>query len=244
MAEFHTLRVVLGLAQLVICAVLIRRDIGYLLRFGILMFSSAALNLAPAHPTDSTWKYFVQVPAYAVILLMTTDATIEFFAFLKRRTFIEERTALLTFAGIVGLIPVWVFWSWNGENWYQQFMLARQFFLMWLASGYIAAWCWLRAVRPIHMTMQIADHGEFWGFWLVAATVASSTTKYGALWRFLDWQGGGILWRVVSDATLVTQLCICCAFMFNLNHWSDAARDVSPYLPDPAPSQLRHQLNP
>ncbi len=245
MAEFHTLRVVLGLAQLVICAVLWRKSVGYLFKFGVLMFGSAALNLAPAHPMDNGWKYFIQIPAYAIAGVMTLDATLEIFAFMRRRTFIEERIALLTFAGIVGLIPVWVFWSWPGENWYQFVMLARQYYLMWLAAGYLAAWCWLRSARPIHMAMQVADHGEFWGCWLITSAALASTTKYGALWRFAKWAHGEGTWRVVSDAILLAQLCICCAFLFNLLNWKDdAARDVSPYLPDPAPSRLRHQLNP
>ncbi len=225
MLEFHLLRAALGLLQLAIVGVLLHRDIGYLLRFGVLMFASAAMNLAPAHPTDQTWKFFVQVPAFAVILVMTIDATLELFAFLRRRTFIEERTALLIFSSIAGLVPVWVFWQWPGENWYQNIMLLRQYALMWVATGFIVAWCWLRAVRPIHLCIQTADHGEFWGAWLVTAAM-SSTTKYGALWRFAQWQGNDVLWRVTSDAVLLCQVCICCGFVFNCWNWKNDAAPV------------------
>jgi hypothetical protein len=245
MFEFHLMRTALGLIQLGIVAVLLHRDIGYLLRFGVLMFASAAMNLAPAHPTDDTWKYFVQVPAYAAILAMTIDATLEFFAFLRRRTFIEERSALLVFASIVGLIPVWVLWTWPGENWYQNAMLIRQFVLIWLASGFVVSWCWLRAVRPIHASVHICDQGEFWGIWLVSAAALSSTTKYGVLWKFAQWQGNETLWRVTSDAVLLAQICICCGFLFNCWNWKsdDVAPVESPDPQAPAPYQQRRLLH-
>ncbi len=245
MPEFHTLRAVLGLSQLAIVAVLLHRDIGYLLRFGVLMFASAAMNLAPAHPTDSTWKYFVQVPAYAVILGMTLDATLELFAFLRRRSFIEERVALLTFAGIIGLIPIWVIWTWPGENWYQNAMLFRHYFLMWMAAGFLAAWCWLRIARPIHMSLQIADHGEFWATWLITSAALAGTTKYGALWKVAQWQGGETVWRVASDALILSQVCICCGFLFNCWSWKpDAAVQDALHGPQvPEPYRLRRPLH-
>jgi hypothetical protein len=233
--------------QLSIVALLIHRDIGYLLRFGILMFASAAMNLAPAHPEDETWKYFLQMPAYLVILALTADATVEIFAFLRRRTFIEERLALLTFAGIVGIIPVWICWTWPGENWYQSAMLLRQYFLMWLTAGFLTAWCWLRGVRPIHMSQHIEDHGELWALWLMSSAVLASTTKWGVLWKFAQWQGGDTLWRIATDVALVAQAGICGGFLFNLRNWKTDGVAVPIGLHGPqalAPSQLHRPLNP
>ncbi len=248
MLEYNILRAWLGLMQLGIIWVLLKKDIGYLMRFGLVMFAGAAMNLAPAHPTDQTWKYLIQVPVYAILFGMTADATLEYFAFLRRRTFIEERAALATWAAIMGLIPVWIFWNWPGETWYQTFMLARQFSLMWLAAGYLAAWLWLRAVRPIHMELQITDHGEFWGFWLVTSAALSSTTAGGALWRFCQWQGSEGIWRMTSEALILMQICICFGFMLNLWKWKPAeSSDVAPTaLPDlrvPAPFQQRRPLH-
>jgi hypothetical protein len=247
MIEFHALRASLGLMQLAIVATLIHRDIGYLLRFGALMFASAAMNLVPAHPEDESWKYFLQMPAYLVILAITIDATLEMFAFLRRRTFIEERLALLSFAGIVGLIPVWICWTWPGDNWYQSAMLLRQYFLMWVASGFLAAWCWLRGARPIHMSQHIEDHGELWALWLMASAVLASTTKYGVLWKFAQWQGGSALWRIATDVALVAQAGICGGFLFNLRSWKAddvAAPAALPDLLSPASPRLPRPLNP
>jgi hypothetical protein len=245
MFEISFLRAVLGLMQLAIVAVLLHRGIGYLLRFGALMFACAAANLMPASPHDDAWKYFLQVPAYAVILVLTADATLEFFGFLKSRTFIEERLALLTFAGFVGLIPVWIFWTWPGENWYQNVMLLRQYGLMALSAGFIVSWAWLRSVRPIHASRRLVDHGEFWGLWLISAAVLSSTTKYGALWKFAQWKGAETLWQVATEVVLLSQVCICCGFLFNLWNWkADAARAESIDPRAPEPFQLRHRLNP
>jgi hypothetical protein len=223
MFEYNVLRIGLGLMQMGIVWILLKRDIGYLMRFGLVMFAGGVMNLAPAYPMDPTWKYLIQVPAYAILCAMMADATLEYFAFLRRRTFIEERSALLLWASIMGIVPVWIFWRWPGENWYQTFMLARQFALMWLAGAYIAAWLWLRAVRPIHMELQICDHGEFWGFWLVSAAALSSTTKGGAIWRFAQWQGGEEIWRLSSDGLILVQICICFGFMLNLWRWKPAA---------------------
>jgi hypothetical protein len=240
MFEYNALRIALGLMQMGIVWILLKRDIGYLTRFGILMFASGALHLAPAYPEAETWKLYVQIPAYAVILFLTADATLEFFAFLRRRTFIEERSALLSFAVIVGLIPVWVFWGWFGDNWYQTAMLARQYILIWLTGGYIAAWLWLRAARPIHMEMRIADHGEFWGFWLLVTAAHASTTKWGVLWRFAQWKGSESIWRIAGDVLLIAQICICCGFVVNLWNWKLSAA-VPAALPDPQ-SPANHLL--
>jgi hypothetical protein len=247
MFEFHALRALLGLMQIGIVWILLKRDIGYLWRFGITMFASAALNLAPSHPNSESWQQLIQIPAYVVIFILMGEATVELFAFLRRRTFIEERSALFSLAAVAGMIPVWVCWYWPGDDWYQSALLVRQYALMWLAGAYLTAWCWLRAVRPIHMELQIADHGEFWGFWLLSAAAHASTTKYGLLWRFAQWHDGESIWRITGDALLLAQLCICFGFMVNLWKWRNADGDVaqagSPDLPALAPYHQRGLLH-
>ncbi len=249
MTEYHTLRALLGLMQIGIVYVLWRNDIGYLWRFGLAMLASAVMNIAPAFPDDDGWKHFVQIPAYVVMLLLTAEATLEFFAFLRRRTFIEERSALLVWASIIGLIPVWIFIWWPGENLYQDFMLIRQYALMWMAGSYLAAWCWLRSVRPIHMELQISDHGEFWGFWLLTSAALASSTKWGVLWRFAEWRGGEPVWRVAVDVLLLGQICIGFAFCANLWRWradkgDDAALNEQADPPSPAGYLPRRLLHP
>ncbi len=219
MLEYNTLRIVLGLSQLVLVWILWRVDIGYLWRFGLLMFANAAFNLAPAYPSSETWQWSIQIPVFVLLFGLTASATLEVFSFLRRRTFVEERLALLAWSGVMGLIPVWIFWWWPPDDLYQGFMLVRQYALMWLAGSYLAAWAWLRAIRPIHAELQIADHGEFWGFWLLSAVAMSSTTKWGAIWRFAEWKGGESLWRAACDTILLVQLVICAAFAFNLLRW-------------------------
>ncbi len=247
MLEYNILRAWLGLMELGIIWVLLRKDIGYLWRFGVVMFASAAMHLAPVHPNSAAWQQFVQVPAYLLIFILTLEATFELFAFLRRRTFLEERGALIAWASVVGLIPVWVCWRWPGDDWYQSVMLVRQYALMWLAAAYLAAWGWLRAMRPIHMEQQVADHGEFWVFWLLISAAHASTTKYGTLWAFMDWQGSYAIWRIVGDFLTLAQICVCCGFMVNLWNWKpDAAAvapDESPDLRYPEPSQPRRLLH-
>ncbi len=244
MFEYHTLRACLGIMQIGIVWVLWRNDIGYLWRFGLAMLAGAVVNIAPAYPSNDAWKHYIQIPAYTVLLGITVDATLEFFAFLRRRTFIEERMALLGWAGVMGLIPVWIFWWWPGENAYQDFMLARQYALLWLASSYLCAWIWLRAVRPVHAELQIADHGEFWGFWLASAAAMASTTKWGIVWRFAQWRGGEDIWRMAVDAMLIAQICICFGFAVNLWRWRQASDVVQDEQDDPlSPAHFqRHRL--
>lgn len=241
MVEFHALRALLGTMQIGVVLILLKNDIGYLFRFGLAMFASAITNLAPAHPNSTAWQQFVQVPAYAVLFILTAEATLEIFAFLRRRTFIEERSALLTAAGVIGFIPVWICWKWPGDDWYQSVMLARQCALMWLAAAYIFAWSWLRAIRPIHMELKIADHGEFWAFWLLSAATHASTTKYGLIWRFAEWQGNGYIWRLAGDLLLLGQISICFGFALNLWKWrTDDAVDSQDEKSDlHAPPQFR-----
>jgi len=248
MIEYNTLRAILGAFQVVIVYILWRNDIGYLWRFGLLMLASAAYNLAPSFPRSEDWQNFIQVPAFAILFGLTAAATLEFFAFLKRRTFVEERSALLGWAGTMGFVPVWIFWWWPGDDAYQNFMLIRQYALMWLAGSYLAAWIWLRAIRPIHAELKVADHGEFWGFWLIAGAAMASTTKWGAVWRFAQWQGAESVWRVVVAAVLIAQICICFAFCLNLWKWkaseADAAQVSLSGLPNLARFQQRRLLNP
>ncbi len=247
MAEYHTLRALLGIMQVAIVWILWKGDIGYLLRFGLVMFASAAWNLAPAFPYSAAWQHYIQIPAYVVMFSLMATATLEFFGFLRRRTFIEERSALLLWASVMGLIPVWIFWWWPGDDFYQSFMLARQYGLMWMAGAYLAAWCWLRAIRPVHAELRISDHGEFWGAWLVSAALLSSTTKWGVLWRYSQWKDGDVIWRTASDIIVLVQICICAGFVFNLTSWKasgDAAQDVPVGPQDPARYQTRRLLHP
>ncbi len=235
--------------QIGIVWLLWKNDVGYLLRFGLVMFASAAWNLAPSFPYNEDWQSFVQIPAYIILFALTASATIEFFGFLRRRTFLEERSALLLWASVMGLIPVWIFWwSPGGDDVYQNVMLARQYGLMWMAGAYLAAWCWLRAIRPVHAELRIADHGEFWGAWLVSTAVLSSTTKWGVLWRFSHWQDGDVVWRTASDIVILVQVCICAGFIFNLSRWkAEAGADVPVGLADPqSPGrfQTRRLLHP
>lgn len=225
MFEFHALRAILGIMQLGIVWILLKNDIGYLWRFGITMFACAASNLAPALPHNENWQHYIQFPAYVLIFGLTADATFEFFAFLRRRTFIEERSALVALSVVGGLIPVWIFWLMPSSDWYQTAMLARQYGMMWLTGGYLIALLWLRKIRPIHMELQIADHSIFWGYWLLAVTAHASTTKMGVLWRFAQWQDAGELWRVIGDVLLLAQIVICSGFVFNLWRWRDGHAD-------------------
>lgn len=239
MLEFHALRALLGTMQIGIVWILLKHDIGYLWRFGVLMFACAASNIAPAFPHSEAWQKYVQFPAYVLIFWMTAEATLEIFAILRRRTFIEEHSALVAFSCVAGLLPVWVFWWWPGEDWYQTAMLARQYLLVWLTGGYVAAWFWLRKARPVHMEQRICDHGEFWAFWLLAATAHASTTKWGILWRFSQWRDAGALWRVVGDVLLMAQVVICFGFVLNLWKWrhvdeNDPAQDEISGLHAPA----------
>ncbi len=247
MFEYHALRVALGISELLLVWILWKNDIGYLWRFGLLMFAMSAANLAPAYPSDEAWQWAIQIPAYAAIFVLMAAVTVEFFAFLRRRTFIEERAALLSWSGVMGLIPVWIFWWWPGETLYQNIMLARQYALIWLAGTYLAAWIWLRAIRPIHAELQLADHGEFWGFWLISAAALSSTTKWGILWRFTQWEGGEQVWRAASDTVMLVQIVICAAFAFNLLKWKNLVSGVAPdeslYPQDPARFQQRRLLH-
>jgi len=87
------------------------------------------------------------------------------------------------------------------------------------------------------MELQIADHGEFWGFWLLAATAHASTTKWGLFWRFLEWQGSADLWRVTGDFLTLTQICICCGFLVNLWKWKrDDDESAAPVVLSDLPS--------
>ncbi len=244
MFEYHALRATLGLLQIGILWILLKKDIGYLWRFGFVMFASAVMNLAPAHPNDRAWQQFVQTPVFLVLFILTAEATLELFAFLRRRTFVEERIALLAWSAVVGIIPVWICWYWPGDDWYQNVLLARQYALFWLAGGYWAAWFWLRAMRPVHIELQIAEHGQFWGFWLLFACAHASTTKYGAFWRFAAWGNSGELWRLTGDFLTLAQICICCGFAVNLWNWKQDADETAPpiELPDPLnPERFRRR---
>jgi hypothetical protein len=227
MMEYQILRGSLGLLQVGIVWILRKKNIEHMPKLCALMSLSAVLNLCPAFPNSPLWKHYVQTPAFLFILCLTGAATVEFFGFLKSRTFIEERVALARWAATVGGISVWLFWSgWHPENWYQGIMLARQYVMVWLMGSFAAGWCWLVALRPIHMQLQTADHGQWWGGWLLLSSALAGTTKWGIVWRFIEWEGWEISWRTVSDCLIGAQIFVAAAIAVNLWYWREDAPSV------------------
>jgi len=228
MDEYQALRLILGIAQLCAVRVLLRRDIGYCFWWGLYMYASAALNIAPAGFADANYKQFVQVPWFAALLLIQFAATLEVFAFLKRRTFPEERSALFGLSVVAGFAPIALRASWGPENWYQAFMLMRQYSVLTLVIGMACAGMWLWR-RPVKVEVQVEAHAWMWWVWCFSTSVLSSTTKGGLFWRVFSWEGGGNAWRYASDAMMVLQLALVVLFALNLRRW----RTINHHSPRP-----------
>jgi hypothetical protein len=209
------------------------------------MAVSGAWNLAPAMPNNETWKYLLQIPYTLIALGLTIAATVEIFAFMRRKTFREERILLLRLALLLAAIPVAATFFWSAQNWYQAVMIGRQYALIGLTGGFTGAWVWVTWLRPIRMESQIENHGDLWILWLACAAILATTTKGGIFWALFPREGGEMIWRLSSDALLFGQLWCCAGFALNLYQWRSNSADVAPvYLPDPqalAPSLLHRR---
>ena len=245
MLEYHALRAVLGLAQLVLVWGIRRRDIGYLWWFGCLMYANGIFNLLPALPRATEWKHWIQIPMSIGTLALTIAATVEIFAFMRRRTFPQERSLLLCWAIVLAAIPVSAGWIWDAENWYQAVMIGRQYTLIGLACGFAGAWTWITWIRPIRIEHPIEHHGDMWFLWLVCSALLSTTTKGGIFWRLFPWDGGESIWRLSSDGLLIAQVWCAVGFALNLYHWRSGSPDATPIaISDPpvlGPSRPLHQ---
>ncbi len=221
--ELNLIRAFLGITQLATAWLVWRRDVGYCFSFMLAMVAGGIFNLAPARPLDETWKHWVQVPSYAVMLALTIAATVEVFAFTRRRTFPRERRLMLgASAALAGAVLV-AGWTWQPANWYQAFMVARQYALVALCVGYSASWVWVTCGRPLRMCGALAEHGVLWGIWLIAAALLSSTTK-GGLWQIMAPMTVGATWRTVGAILLLAQIWLCAGFALNLQRWRGGLR--------------------
>jgi hypothetical protein len=242
MMPYDLIRATLGLAQIALFLSIIRKDIGYIIWFGFLMFAQGTYNLLPAYPYDNLWKYWVQIPAFLGLIALSVPASVEIFAVMPRRTFEQERHALAAWAAAVGGCAVVVGWKWRSENFYQAFMLIRQYCFIALAAGYGAAWAWIRFLRPLPLDDRTRIHARLWGIWLVLAAVLASTTKGGLFWSLFPWEMGA--WQAASYG-LLGQLCLCAAFYLNVHEWARGRgvfRVIPPYLPALEPSRSGSQL--
>lgn len=222
--NYDLTRAFLGFSQLTVAWLTWKGDVGYLFGCFILMVASGVFNLAPAFPTDEMWKHWVQVPSYAVLLALTIAASVEVFAFTRRRTYPRERWMMLAASLALGGAVVVAGWVWEPETWYQAFMIGRQYVLILLTVGYSAAWVWVTCGRPVHIEAQIETHGTFWCVWLMAAALLSSTTKGGLWWQFFAWDGGQEIWRLTSGALMLAQIWLCVGMGINLRRWRGAVR--------------------
>lgn len=211
------------------------------------MFLSGIWNIAPAFPRNEVWKHWLQIPVTVATLALTIAATVEIFAFMRRRTFREERILLARMALIIAAIPIVAGWFWAAENWYQAVMIARQYAFVGLTAGFAGAWVWVTDVRPIRIESPIESHGDLWILWLFDAAALSSTTKGGIFWQVFPREGGEPIWRLASDALLFAQIWCCIGFALNLYHWRSTLSSIPNDLFDPQVlglSQLRHRRIP
>lgn len=219
MPEYHILRAVLGLMQFAIAVLIVRRDVGYLFSFGVYMYVSFALNIAPALPTSEAYKLAVQIPAFVLLVILTIAASIELFTFLYRRTFRRERVLLVYCAAILAAVPITCGWIWRVENPYQAMMVIRQYALIGVTVATSFAWYWVRHIRPVKIEPQVSLQGVFWCCWIATTALLSTSTKGGLLWLAVNWEGGEGAWRYFSDVMLLGQILLCACFTINLHYW-------------------------
>ncbi len=219
MTDYQILRLVLGVAESIVAYMVVRRSVGYCFGCGILMFFSAAYNISPSYVNEDFWKHYIQTPCLLFLLALTASATLDIFAFLRRRTFPRERGMLLTASVTIGCVPVFAGWMWHPENLYQALMIARQYILIGLAAGYASAWIWVTCARPVAMEKGLRWHGRIWTVWLSCAAVLATTTKGGLWWQVFKWEDGENSWRAASDVLLLGQITLCVMMVVNLQTW-------------------------
>ncbi len=219
MTEYAAIRFALGVAQLAVAWLVWRRSVGYCFNLMVLMVAGGVFCIAPAYPNNEDWKQWVQVPSFAVLIGLTVAASVEVFAFLRRRTFSRERWLILAASSCISGAVVVAGWAWQPENWYQAFMLARQYALIALCVGYIASWVWVTSGRPVRMCNRLGEHGTLWCVWLVCVAVLSTTTKGGIWWSFYEWKGGEDVWRMTADMVMMAQIGVCAGLALNLQRW-------------------------
>ncbi len=245
MLEFQLIRAALGLLQLCIVWMILRRNIGYVWWFAVMTGTSALYNLVPSYPYSDAWKHWVQTPVLMVTLALSVLATLEIFAFMRRRTFAEERSLLLAWGIVLAAGPVMLAWLWTPANWYQAVMVLRQYALMGLTTGYAGAWLWVTWIRPLRIEQQIEEHGSLWLGWLAAASILSSTTTGGLFWLVAprdEWT-----WRFVTGLALCAQCWTCAGVVLNLKRWRTVLGEIPDGQPDPQvppPFRLHHRWNP
>ncbi len=221
---FHAVRFSLGVGMAAIGISAWRRNSGTLFGFSIWCLLAGIFGIFPAFPAEEWWKYYVQFPILAIGLPLILLSSIDVFGFLPRHTYPQERALLAAGAFLVGMVPVVTGWLWLPENWYQAFMLSRQFALVAISTAYWAAWLWVSWIRPVQIPVDIRAHGWIWGAWLSVMVVMASTTKGGLWWVMFRWSGAESIWLAVFYVTAAAQIIIICLLGLNLRRWPAVPR--------------------
>ncbi len=219
MTDYQILRLCLGIAESIVAYMVVRKNIGYCFGLGILMFFSAAYNIAPSYAEEPLWKHYIQTPCLLLFLGLTVAVTLDQFAFLRRRTFPRERGMLFSSACAIGCVPISAGWIWHPDNSYQALMLARQYILIGLAAGYASAWVWVTAAKPVSMEQPVRRQGGIWVAWLAVASLLASTTQGGLWWQVFRRDGGESAWRIGSEVLMGVQIGLCVLMAINLQMW-------------------------
>jgi hypothetical protein len=224
LAEYHALRIILGLAEFFISIEVIRLRIGYAFWFGVYMYASAAANLAPALVDDEVYKHLIQIPVFTATLACAFAASFDVFRVLNVVMLNKDRRLVFALAAVCGSIPVAVSLRLSAENIYQAFMISRQNALLFLTVGTTMGWKWVSGHRAVSIDTEIDDHAWLWCAWLLTCFLMASTTKQGMFWMVFEWRGGAGRWRAASDSLMAAQLVLLWLFCANLRRWRSAAK--------------------
>lgn len=223
MPEYQYLRYALAALQLCACVQIFRRRITYLAVFACCLFADALSNCISQDLMRSGYWRRVWLPLAIINLAMRFATSIDLFAFLRGRMIQEERRLLLAWAALVGALMIGCGWVWVPQNWFQGFATVRQYLMIGLSVGTVAAWVYVGHLRPVQLSANIGQlrssggrHLAIWCLWLALYATSSTTGASGLTWMVFEWKGGLETWRIINDACLVGQLGIAGVWVYSL----------------------------
>lgn len=157
MPEYQYLRYALAALQLCACVQIFRRRITYLAVFACCLFADALSNCISQDLMRSGYWRRVWLPLAIINLAMRFATSIDLFAFLRGRMIQEERRLLLAWAALVGALMIGCGWVWVPKNWFQGFATVRQYLMIGLSVGTVAAWAYVRHLRPVQLSANIGQ---------------------------------------------------------------------------------------
>lgn len=199
MLVYQCFRIVVGVAELCLAGLIVKRNVGGLLTLALFLYWTGVSDVIPAMVENPYWWRLVWLPLAAIRLILAVAVSLELIFTVRLKA---ERRWLFAFAGCIAGMIEFAGWKFAPSNTFQALAILRQYALLGIAGASWSAWWYLRKIRQTDAASGWS-FGSTWIAWSVVSFLGSVNTRGGLLWAVFEWKGGRTIWIAWSLGTMI-----------------------------------------